>query len=466
MFLRNGVLSMPPIIGRSALGIAFDGRLFVDRWRLAGTWKPGGHPVHPLTTVNKPLLEPPGVALYTRTLGGRTPRVPGAVEVVLSGFPPAHLNGTLTGTVTAVRRHGGTLVPPRGAVIQTRGFWRTRLLEEAPVGTQITVQLRIPGFPADAADGIGGGPILVRDGNPVQQADEQFTLSHLNRPHPRTAVGQLADGRLLLVVADGRSPFSRGLTNWELAQQMVRLGAVTAMGFDGGGSSTIAFQGNVLNRPSDGVPRSVAEGLFVFYYGIYAPKASRALITPNGDAVSERTTLSARVVRPSVLDLKLLRPNGTVAWRSRRGSQPGTFRKVVGSSVMGDGVWRWVVEATENESGRVSTMTRTFKVNRTLGHLRLSRERLTVISRRTARVLVSAVLTRQATVGVAVLARGGQVRKILYQGARGRGKHVWSWDGRRASGVLVPGGTYVVRIRATNTFGTVTLTDTIRVVRG
>ena len=467
MFLRNGVLSMPPIIGRSALGIAFDGRLFVDRWRLAGTWKPGGHPVHPLTTVNKPLLEPPGVALYTRTLGGRTPRVPGAVEVVLSGFPPAHLNGTLTGTVTAVRRHGGTLVPPRGAVIQTRGFWRTRLLEEAPVGTQITVQLRIPGFPADAADGIGGGPILVRDGNPVQQADEQFTLSHLNRPHPRTAVGQLADGRLLLVVADGRSPFSRGLTNWELAQQMVRLGAVTAMGFDGGGSSTIAFQGKVLNRPSDGVPRSVAEGLFVFYYGIYAPKASRALITPNGDAVSERTTLSAKVVRPSVLDLKLLRPNGTVAWRSRRGSQPGTFRKVVGSSVMGDGVWRWVVEATENESGRVSTMTRSFKVNRTLGPPS-ALERACCGSSRgvTARVFISAVLARQAKVGVVVLdpRRPGAPRSSTRATAAAASTCGAGTGGGRA-GVLVPGGVYVVRVRATNAFGTVTLRDTVRVVR-
>jgi Phosphodiester glycosidase/FlgD Ig-like domain len=465
MFLRNGVLSMPPSIGRSSLGIAFDGRLLVDRWRFVGSWQPGGHPAHPLKTVNKPLLERRGVALYTRTLGGRTPRVPNAVEVVLSGFPPAHLNGTLTGTVTAVRRHGGTVVPARGAVIQAKGFWRGILLAEAPVGAQITVRLRIPGFPNDVADGIGGGPALVRNGSPIRQADEFFTLSHLNRPHPRTAVGQLGNGRLLLVVADGRSSFSRGLTNWELAQQMARLGAVTAMSVDGGGSSTMAFQGRVLNRPSDGVPRAVAGGLFVFYYGIYAPKASRQIITPNGDAVSEKTTLSAKVVRPSVLDLKLLRPNGTVAWRMRRGSQPGTFRKVVGAPVMRDGVWRWVVQATENASGRVSTMTRSFKVNRTLGHLRLSRERLTVVPRGTARVFVSAVLKRQARVGVAVLNRAGQVRKILYQGARGRGKHVWSWDGRRTAGVLVPGGTYVIRIRATNSFGTVTLTDTVRVVR-
>jgi Phosphodiester glycosidase/FlgD Ig-like domain len=465
LFLRDGVLSVPPAFGRSALGIAFDGRLLVGRWRLAGSWQPGSYPAHPLTTVNKRLREPRGVALYTPRLGGRTPRVPGSVEVVLSRFPPALLNGTLTGTVTAVRRHGGTLIPARGAVIQAKGFWRAKLLEEAPVGTQITVRLRIPGFPTDAADGIGGGPLLVRDGNPVQQADEQFSLSHLNIRHPRTAVGQLGDGRLMFLVADGRSSASGGLTMWQLAQQMARLGAVTAMSLDGGGSSTISFDGRVLNRPSDGHPRAVAGGLFLFYHGIYAPRPSRALITPNGDGIGERTTLTAKVVRPSIVDLKLLRPDGTIAWRHRRSVSPGKIRKVVGVPRMHDGPWRWVVEATESASGRVSTMTRSFKVNRTLGHLLLSRERLPVVPRRTVRVFISAVLKRQARVGVVVLTRSGKVRRILYQGARGRGKHLWSWDGRGAAGALVPGGTYVIRVRATNSFGTVTLTDTIRVIR-
>jgi Phosphodiester glycosidase/FlgD Ig-like domain len=465
MFLRNGVLSMPPTIGRSALGIAFDGRLLVQRWRLAGSWQPGSYPAHPLTTVNKPLLEPPGVALYTRTLGGRTPWVPGAVEVVLNRFPPALLNGTLRGTVTAVRRNGGTLVPPRGAVIQTRGFWRGRLLTEAPVGSQITVQLSIPGFPTDAADGIGGGPLLVRNGNPVQQADEQFTLSHLNLRHPRTAVGQLADGRLIFVVADGRSSASAGLTNYQLARQMVRLGAVTAMSLDGGGSSTLAFDGRVLNRPSDGAPRAVAGGLFLFYHGIYAPWPSRGLITPNGDGISERTTLTAKVVRPSLVDLKLLRPDGTLAWRYRQSVAPGKIRRIVGFPGMRDGNWRWAVQATENASGRVSTMTRSFKVNRTLGHLRLSRELLWVFPRRNARVFISVVLARQARVGVVVLTRSGEARRILFQGDRGRGKHVWSWDGRRPAGVFVPNGTYVIRVRATNSLGTLTLRDTVRVIQ-
>ena len=61
----------------------------------------------------------------------------------------------------------------------------------------------------------------------------------------------------MLVAVDGRQPgYSIGLTNSELAQALVRLGAVRAMGLDSGGSTTMAFDGAVLNRPSDGRERS------------------------------------------------------------------------------------------------------------------------------------------------------------------------------------------------------------------
>lgn len=110
-------------------------------------------------------------------------------------------------------------------------------------------------------------------------------------------------------------------------------------------------------------------------------------------------------------------------------------------------------------------MTRTFKVNRTLGHLRLSKQRMGVVPRLGGQLYVSAVLTRRAKVGVVVLTAGGQMRRVLYKGELGRGKHSWRWDGRRAAGVLVPGGPYVIRIRAANQFGTVMLRDTVRVVQ-
>ena len=390
--------------------------------------------------------------------------MPGSVEVVLSGFPPALLNGTLTGTVTAVRRHGGTLVPARGAIIQTRGFWRGRLLSEAPIGTQITVQLRIPGFPGDAADGIGGGPLLVRDGNPVQQADERFSLSHLNGRHPRTAVGQLADGRLIFVVADGRSSVSRGLTNWQLAQQMARLGAVTAMGLDGGGSSTLAFDGRVLNRPSDGVPRAVADGLFLFYHGIYAPKASRA-----ADHAEPGRRQRARDAHREGGSPIRRRPqaaaperDGGVAlppWLPTRedpqgGRLPRHERRRLALGRRGDRERERPRQHDDPQlQGEPHARAPSSLERASAGRPGASRPRLHLGRPRPA----------GHGRGRRPHPRRARCAEILYQGDRGRGKHVWSWDGRRAAGVLVPGGVYVVRVRATNAFGTVTLRDTVRV---
>ena len=89
--------------------------------------------------------------------------------------------------------------------------------------------------------------------------------------HPRTAVGIDRDkGRILLLVVDGRSSRSRGYTLVEEARLMRQLGAEDAINFDGGGSSTMVAPGprgrrTVLNAPSDGAQRSVADALGVRY---------------------------------------------------------------------------------------------------------------------------------------------------------------------------------------------------------
>jgi Phosphodiester glycosidase/FlgD Ig-like domain len=464
-FLRDGVLSARPHPRRSSLGIGFDGRLLVDFFHMAGAWWVPGGDAHPIEELNRPLLNPPGVALYTRNFAARTPRFRGAREIVFTRFPRAHLNGWLQGTVAAVRRGGGTAIPPGGAVMQARGFWRPIMAAQARPGVEVTVRLRIPGIPDDVADLIGGGPVLVRNGNPLRRPDEAFLPSHFARKHPRTAVGQRADGRLLFVVAEGRRPGSIGLTHWELAQQMDRLGAVTAMGFDGGGSSTMAFNGRVLNRPSDGRPRAVASGLFVFYYGIYAPRVPRRVLTPNRDGVSDTTVASAKVVRRASVVLSLLRPNGTVAWRFSGLRNPGVFRHGVGVPGMAEGRWRWVAEATESVSGRVSRMERSFVVNRTLGHLRLAKERMRVVSGRGGSLRFTVGLTRRSTVTVSIRSSSGRVVRVLHRGSIGPGRHAWRWGGRNAARKVVPSGTYAVRIAASNILGTVALADAFRVVR-
>lgn len=57
---------------------------------------------------------------------------------------------------------------------------------------------------------------------------------------------------MVLVVSDGRTAQSRGLTLYELADVLQRLGAVTAYNLDGGGSSTMVFNGEVVNVPTAG----------------------------------------------------------------------------------------------------------------------------------------------------------------------------------------------------------------------
>ena len=199
------------------------------------------------------------------------------------------------------------------------------------MGTTVTFRLILQPDWAVVADAIGGGPVLVRDGVPVYRANEAFTISQIAPRNPRSAVGQLADGGILLVVVDGRqSGYSVGMTNFEMAQTLVRLGAVRGMGLDSGGSSTLAFEGAVLNRPSDGQgsgrsrPRSCCSTSVSMH-----PRRAETVVSPNGDGVGEEQALAYKVVRPSNVDATLTAPDGSVACQEiRRARARGLRRRV------------------------------------------------------------------------------------------------------------------------------------------
>jgi exopolysaccharide biosynthesis protein len=113
-------------------------------------------------------------------------------------------------------------------------------------------------------EAIGGGPRLVKNGAPAVTRDyERFDASY-NARHPRTAIGYTAAKEVVMLVVDGRSELSKGLTLDELASLMVKLGCTDAMNLDGGGSTTLVLAGQVLNRPSDGGLRGVANALLLF----------------------------------------------------------------------------------------------------------------------------------------------------------------------------------------------------------
>jgi exopolysaccharide biosynthesis protein len=114
------------------------------------------------------------------------------------------------------------------------------------------------GWPS-IVDAMGGMPILVQAGE-IVLGPCTTSICGIN---PRTAVGLTRDGRVLLVVIDGRQKSSVGMTLGELARYMLGLGSVQAMNLDGGGSTTLVVRDDVVNRPSDGHERRVAAAIAV-----------------------------------------------------------------------------------------------------------------------------------------------------------------------------------------------------------
>ncbi|HEX2062671.1 MAG TPA: phosphodiester glycosidase family protein [Thermoanaerobaculia bacterium] len=109
---------------------------------------------------------------------------------------------------------------------------------------------------------VSGWPLLNTNCHPVEKlpGSDHFTRA----PHPRTAVGLSKNGRTMyFVVTDGRREGVPGLTLPELAQLMDELGACVAMNLDGGGSSAMWVEDEIVNRPSDGTERKVVDHLAV-----------------------------------------------------------------------------------------------------------------------------------------------------------------------------------------------------------
>ncbi len=94
------------------------------------------------------------------------------------------------------------------------------------------------------------GPALLINGEIAVTEDEE--VGRAMASNPRTAIGLIDQLHYLFVVSDGRTEESEGLSLYELASFMEQLGADTAYNLDGGGSSTMVFQGEITNMPTTG----------------------------------------------------------------------------------------------------------------------------------------------------------------------------------------------------------------------
>jgi hypothetical protein len=255
-----------------------------------------------------------------------------------------------------------------------------------------------------------------------------------------------------MVGVDGRRRgWSIGITNWDLAQTLVRYGCVTAFALDSGGSTTVAFDGKVLNRPSDlQGERPVGEALVIAYSGVYAPPVA-ATLSPNADGVNDVEPLSYKLVRPSTVSATLTGPDGSTRELDAGAKAAGRYKLSWDGLDAPEGRYHWNVTATD-DTGQASTDDRTFTVDNTLGFLRVGAN---------ARQ-IGFTLTRDATIRVTLETRSGGILRTVAKGRRPAGPVKVRWNGRDGRGKRVRRGTYVVRASATSELGLSQLSASVR----
>jgi flagellar hook assembly protein FlgD len=272
----------------------------------------------------------------------------------------------------------------------------------------------------------------------------------------RSAVGQLADGRILLVTVEGgHAAYSVGMTSYELGVALARLGAVTAVGLGSGAPAGMAFDGTLLTRPAGAAEKPVGDALVLSYTGVYAAPPAVDVLSPNGDGADDDQTLAYKLVRPAHVVATLTGPGGVTVTLADDDEQPGVHTlawdgKSPDGTVAAEGGWRFTVTAVDDR-GITTSAQRDFSLDDTLGSL--------VVARPATQGGAAAtfVLTRPATVVVTVERRNGIVVAMPERGTFDPGPHTVVWDGRGANGKAAPNGGYQVRVVATSSIGTVAL---------
>ena len=211
------------------------------------------------------------LVLFNRFKGASTGTNSSGTEVKIApvnGVNDWKANGTIQVKVLAKQSGVGNMSFASGeAVLSGHGTSQTYLDNNFNVNDIVTLDLNVISSGISNIKQLTGGlPRIVLNGaNYAAQGiiNEGDALG--TERHPRTGIGYMQDNsKLFLVVVDGRTTISEGMTFSELADFMIYLGCYQALNLDGGGSSTMVGNGDLKNSPSDGSERLVGSSLLAY----------------------------------------------------------------------------------------------------------------------------------------------------------------------------------------------------------
>ena len=210
-----------------------------------------------------------GLELYTQAVG-RSTRTAGGREIILEtggsgSWLPLRVGEVYSARVREIRQAGNTRIEP-GTMVLSAG---PAIAQRLP-SLSISNVLRLSTATVPALHGvqaaISGDPILVSNGLAQKGSTARAMGYHqhsMEQRHPRAAVGWNQQ-YFFLVEVDGRQwDLSVGMSLDELSDYLVRLGCEQAMNFDGGGSATLWFAGEVRNSPCERAEREISNCLAI-----------------------------------------------------------------------------------------------------------------------------------------------------------------------------------------------------------
>ncbi len=467
IFMSGGVLAAAPEPSRSALGFDPTGALYVARMVLSGRYQAidpvtgRGLTVKSFGGVDRPALRSSEVILYTPQYGPATPVAGSRYEALIAldggALPQVNAPAPTGGTVLATRAGGGMPIGPGQVVLTAVGASGPSLAGDLTVGRRVSLSVGVAGLAPGTPSAIGGGPALVAGGVPTG-ATEGFSSSQLGSRTSRTAVGQTASGEVLLVTAEGPTQGSPGVTASELAQLMVSLGAVTAIGMDAGGSAQqTLYDDLVIPWASE---RPITDALVVNYAGMQVLPLTAPRLSPNQDGVDDRELVTVRSALPGQATVTLNRRSGEVAAPLFSGPfGPGSLGVAVDPRRLGvpDGPYVITAQLTPAAPGSPpSTQSRTLVIDRTLARLTLR-----AVARPSRQLDIGFILTRPAKVTVKIEDAAGRVLRTLRSGrSLGKGRQLVTWD-RTLGRAPAPTGTYTIVVEAQTFLGRTGLVSSV-----
>jgi hypothetical protein len=213
-----------------------------------------------------------GIQLYTPALGSSTGTT-GGREFVLerlgeNPWLPLRPGRSYRARIREIRDRGNSELLSDTMVLSIGP--RMRAMAQISVGSEIMILTGTNPNLRGAKTAISGGPILIRNGKRERiQApkSDSYEFSTMLERHPRSAIGWNRD-YFFLVQVDGRQRGgSVGMTLDEFAAYLVSLGCEQAMNLDGGGSTTVWYEGKIRNFLCDGYEREIANCLIAVQKG-------------------------------------------------------------------------------------------------------------------------------------------------------------------------------------------------------